>query len=212
MGPFYMFNTHSSKQLTIKDKLCTEGTNVELNGIDLLDQQWVLNSDNTIESVGCPGMVLDIDGSTCKNGLSIIISTKTSGSVSQRWSLREDGSIESLKCENRGIDIRGYGTHNGAHIHLWSIHGEWNQIWEIRTISARPSSSPSVSISPSVSFPPTEAVSDVSFLTVSPSFYLNSCSQSLFVFGIHLPPAILHFQCSFEYATNNQGWSLWKQK
>ena len=87
-------------------------------------------------------MVLDIDGSTCKNGLSIIISTKTSGSVSQRWSLREDGSIESLKCENRGIDIRGYGTHNGAHIHLWSIHGEWNQIWDIRTISASPSKPP----------------------------------------------------------------------
>ncbi|KAL3779513.1 hypothetical protein HJC23_011149 [Cyclotella cryptica] len=200
--PFFIRNPHTDKLIAIKEGQCFDGNNVQLwqNG-NLGWQQWVLNSDNTVESVYCPGLVLDIarDDSTCDNGMPIIVSTRTSGRESQQWTLRQDGVIESTICPGKGIDIRGYGTDNGAFIHLWSLHLQWNQVWEKVEITPSPTTVPSISSSPSTSSSPTNQVSD-------PFFIRNPHTDKLI--------AIKEGQC-FDgnnvqlWQNGNLGWQQW---
>jgi hypothetical protein len=123
--------------VAINDKTCTNGPGVQLwEYTGDLSQQWILNEfDSSIESLLCPGLVLDIEGDddilVCENGVSLVIATKDrDGRKSQSWSIRDDGIIESKRCPNYVVDIQGYGTHNGVPIYLWNLHSEWNQIWQ----------------------------------------------------------------------------------
>jgi hypothetical protein len=157
-------NAYTGKLIGIKEGLCSNGNAVELQQNDRLAwQQWFRNQDNTIESVHCPGMVIDIerngygsgllrqleaDGSSCDQGLLITISAKIKGRDSQMWKLNEDGFVESMKCSNMGIDIRGFGENIGAHIHLWTATGAWNQAWSIEPSTAPPSKAPNCHCEP----------------------------------------------------------------
>ncbi|KAL3800022.1 hypothetical protein ACHAWO_004700 [Cyclotella atomus] len=173
--PFTLRNALSDKLITIKENRCVEGNYVHLwqddFGLTGHYNSWALSHDNRIESLDCYGMVLDIDSGSCTNGMQVIIAPK-SDSDSQQWTMRKDGIIESAKCPNRGIDIRGYATFNGGILHLWTLHGQWNQIWEQTMLTASPTSAPSTSVSPSTSISPTTSASD-------PFSFLNAHTNKL---------------------------------
>jgi hypothetical protein len=111
--------------------MCETGNYVHLvEKDDKAWNQWRFNPDGTIENEHCPGLVLDIDGgdNSCDDGLSIVISKKSSGRQNQQWFLR-DGFLENRKCQHKGVDIANYSTDNGSRIQLSSFSGRWNQRW-----------------------------------------------------------------------------------
>ena len=102
-------------------------------------QQWTINHDNTFESVHCPEMVVDFAGTQCGNLVSVVLSSKASDG--QSWTL-QDGAIVNNLCNTKAIDIQDGSTSNGANLILYSIHGNWNQQWEIISAVVSPSMSP----------------------------------------------------------------------
>jgi hypothetical protein len=96
----------------------------------------MLNNNNTIQSVHCPNMVVEIVGSLCGNSVSIVLSRKEDCLDSLSWTRRQDGVIVNGKCNTQAIDISGGSSNNGANLILWSIHGGANQLWEL--VSATP--------------------------------------------------------------------------
>jgi hypothetical protein len=131
-GPFFIRNPSTGKLLTISGGVCGHGTNIVLWQNDQNNwQKWMLNNDNTIESVHCPGMVVGTEGSQCGNSVSIVLSTKDDCLGSLSWTLRQDGVIVNTKCDTKAIDISGGASSNGANLILWSIHGGANQLWDL---------------------------------------------------------------------------------
>lgn len=128
----YIRNPQTSKVLTINGGFCTSGTDIVLwtnNSND--SQKWFLNNDGTFESVHCPGMVLDIEGSLC-SGKFMKIHDKVSNTPSQVWMLQSDSFFEPIQCGNgKALDIRRSNTADGAEIVQYSKHGAWNQKWEV---------------------------------------------------------------------------------
>jgi len=107
----------------------------------------MLNNNNTIQSVHCPNMVVEIVGSLCGNSVSIVLSRKEDCLDSLSWTQRQNGVIVNAKCNTKAIDISGGASNNGANLILWSIHGGANQLWELAivtplTLTANPTAVP----------------------------------------------------------------------
>ncbi|KAL3800639.1 hypothetical protein HJC23_006101 [Cyclotella cryptica] len=129
---FFIINPASGHLLTINDTVCDSGTPliIDLNQTDAW-QKWVINQDNTIESLHCPGMVVDIQGSGCPNGAMIVIAPKVDSLDRQVWTRREDGVIWNANCNTQALDINTGVATPGQGIILWGIHGGLNQRWEL---------------------------------------------------------------------------------
>eukprot|EP00956_Cyclotella_meneghiniana_P029363 scaffold70782_cov63-Cyclotella_meneghiniana.AAC.2 len=128
----YIRNPQTGKILTVNGGICLSGTDIVLwtnNNNDF--QKWFMNHDGTFESVHCPGMVLDIEGSLC-SGKFIKIHDKVSNTPSQVWQLQSDSFFEPILCINgKALDIRRSNTADGAEIIQYSKLGKWNQKWEV---------------------------------------------------------------------------------
>jgi hypothetical protein len=129
-------------------------------------QKWMLNHDNSIESLHCPGMVVGFEGVVCGDSVSVVLRTKVDakGFDDQAWNSNHDstGIITNVKCNTKAIDISGGGSNNGANLILYSIHSNWNQLWEIvptGTATSNPTAKPSLAKS---SMQPTAAPSSTS--------------------------------------------------
>eukprot|EP00804_Cyclotella_cryptica_P007729 CCRYP_001349-RA/>CCRYP_001349-RA protein AED:0.03 eAED:0.03 QI:702/0.83/0.76/1/0.83/0.84/13/138/1465 len=130
-GPFFIRNPNTGKLLTIYGGGCDHGTNIVLWQNDQNNwQKWMLNNDNSIESVHCPGMVVGIETSQCGNSVSIVLSDKVDCLGSLSWTVPQDGVMVNAQCDTKAIDISGGSSSNGANLILWSIHGGANQLWE----------------------------------------------------------------------------------
>ena len=158
LQPFYIKNPSSGKLLTIDGGLCGDGTNIIPGQNESNDwQKWMINHDQSIESVHCPGMVVGFEGTTCGNSVSVVLSSKSSCDYGQAWMLREDGVIVNSKCDTKAVDIAG-----GSNIILWSIHGGSNQLWDLVSATTPPTVSPTVT-------PPTTSAPSASPTTASPT-------------------------------------------
>ena len=143
-----IYNNFSDKLLTIKEGVCEEGNTIETGIADgSYYQQFIYNEETgSVESVGCPGMALDLingDDSVCENGLLLVIARKIlNGNKSQTFTYG-NGIIESMMCPGFVVDIHGFGTAEGVKIYLWRFEwdspSQWNQLWQI--IQAPPSPS-----------------------------------------------------------------------
>jgi len=126
----YIRNPYSGKLLSIKGGICSPGTDIVLwrnNGYDF--QKWFIRGDGSLESVHCPGMVMDIEGSLCA-GKFVKIYNKVD-TASQVWNIQVDSILQSIECNTgKALDIRSGKTTNGAEIIVYSEHGGWNQRWE----------------------------------------------------------------------------------
>mmetsp|Transcript_14415 Transcript_14415/g.33132 ORF Transcript_14415/g.33132 Transcript_14415/m.33132 type:complete len:341 (+) Transcript_14415:340-1362(+) len=113
---------------------CAASTNIDVydqNGQDW--QQWKFNADGTIESVHCPGNVLNIEYGSCTNGANIILYRKE-GVAWEQWFL-ESGMIVSKHCPSMVIEIdapSGVDQGNGANVKLGAVSGGWNQMWKLQ--------------------------------------------------------------------------------
>lgn len=129
--PVYIQNPYTGKILSIKGGICSPGTGIVLwknKGYDF--QKWFVGEDGSLESVYCPGMVMDIDGSLCARKFVKIYSKVNA--TSQVWSMTADGILRSVECNTgKAVDIRSGNTANGAQIIVYSEHGGWNQMWEM---------------------------------------------------------------------------------
>ena len=112
---------------------CQAVTNIELyqqNGQDW--QQWIFNDDGSIESVFCPGMVLNIEygGSNgCAAGSNVILYPKSDVAWEQ-WYRGPNGMIYSSYCSGMVIEIEGGDDSNGANIQIGYDQGAWYQTWK----------------------------------------------------------------------------------
>ena len=140
-----IYNDYADKMLTIKDGVCEEGNTVETGAANgSYYQQFLYNNETgSVESVGCPGMALDLiagDDSVCDNGLLLVIARKEpSGKKSQAFTYN-NGIIENLLCPGFVVDIHGFGTSEGVKIYLWTFEwdspSQWNQLWQMKIIPA----------------------------------------------------------------------------
>lgn len=111
---------------------CQPGTNINLyqqNGEDW--QQWIFNDDGSIESVQCPGMVLNIENgsySGCAASTNIILYPK-SGVAWEQWYRGPNGMIYSSYCSGMVIEIEGGDDFNGANIQIGHDQEDWYQTW-----------------------------------------------------------------------------------
>ena len=124
--------------LTINDDICGDASNIVLwQNEDKSSQKWVMHNDNTIESVQCPGMVLSLADTLCADGTFIVLSSKISGgSDYQAWILNySSGTIVNTVCNTKGIDISDGSVNNGVEIILWQLHADWNQHWDLLSVS-----------------------------------------------------------------------------
>jgi hypothetical protein len=149
-------------------------------------QKWMLNHDNSIESLRCPGMVVGFEGTVCGNSVSVVLRTKVGveGFDDHAWNLNHDSSdiITNVKCNSKAIDISGGGSGNGANLILYSIHSNWNQLWEIvptgaatSNPTAKPSLAPS-SMQPTAAPSPTKSPGG-SPVTIAPTTSSPSSAQ-----------------------------------
>jgi hypothetical protein len=161
--PYFITNPSSGKVLTIDGGICGDGANI-IPGTNNENnwQKWMINYGKTIESAHCPGLVIGFEGTSCSNSASVVLATKSNCDDGQVWMFREDNVIVNAKCDTKAVDISG-----GTNIILWSIHGNLNQLWELRSASASPSVSPTTAN-------PTTASPTVSPTTLSPSVYPTS--------------------------------------
>ena len=113
---------------------CAATTNIDVynqNGQDW--QQWKFNADGTIESVHCPGNVLNIEYGSCTDGANISLYPKE-GVAWEQWFL-ESGMIVSKHCPSMVIEVdapNGVDQGNGANIKLGAMSGGWNQMWKLQ--------------------------------------------------------------------------------
>jgi hypothetical protein len=166
--PFFIRNPSSSNLLSIANGICDEGTDIiplQNKGEDW--QKWWLNHDRTIESVHCPGMVIDLEGSQCGYSVSVVLSPKDSCSNSQAWRIRDDGVIVNSKCDTMAIDIA-----YGSRIITWSIHGDYNQLWAMEIAAAQPTVAPTnspITPSPTTLSPLSPSFAPTKLPTASPT-------------------------------------------
>lgn len=145
--PFSIQSPRTGKLLTISGGTCSQGIGIEMRDAGVIGQGWLMVDGGRVLSVDCPGFVLDLEGDDCNAGTSLVIAREDEGGrKSQYWSfLRSDvdpvGVIESVKCQGYAIDIQGYSELEGAHVWIWPVHFEWNQLWNI-TDSSNSTSSP----------------------------------------------------------------------
>jgi len=114
---------------------CAPGTNIQLfHQVNGDHQKWIYHYDTgVIESVACPGMVLNIDGgsnSNCADETNIIL-WHESGVKWEKWMYSPKGKIISMYCEDKVLDIFNGSDDDGANIQLFHDTGDnsWNQKW-----------------------------------------------------------------------------------
>jgi len=178
-GPFFIRNPDTGKLMTIDGAGCDDGTNIVLWQNDNTEwQKWVLNHDKTIESLHCPGMVVDFEGSKCGNSASVVLARKNNCLDGQAWTLRQDGVIVNADCDTKAIDISGglSSSSNGANIILWSVHGAANQLWELVMTVTTPEPTANPTASPATSIPTVNPTTSkpTGHLTSLPTFQPSS--------------------------------------
>jgi len=133
----YIVNAGSpdKRAITIANGSCTPGTNIQLfHQVNGDHQKWIYHYDTgVIESVACPGMVLNIDGgknSKCVDETNIILWHESEVEW-EKWMYSPEGKIISMYCENKVLDIFNGNNGNGANIQLYHDTGgsSWNQKW-----------------------------------------------------------------------------------
>jgi hypothetical protein len=118
---------------------------------------WMLNHDNTIESVHCHGKVISI--TQCANLASVVLVSRNAQDLDdQAWILSD--TIVNVKCNTRAIDIKDGSQIDGATIILWDTHGSFNQIWQFVDVptlhpSSLPTAEPSRTLVPTSASPTT---------------------------------------------------------
>jgi len=133
----YIVNSGSPNRrvITLNRASCAPGTNVQLfHQLNQDHQKWIYNYEtNVIESVACPGMVLNIDGgsnSNCADETNIILWYEE-GVQWEKWMYSPDGKLISMYCDNAVMDIFNGSDSNGANVQLYHDTGSdsWNQKW-----------------------------------------------------------------------------------
>ncbi|MDR3315558.1 MAG: RICIN domain-containing protein, partial [Coriobacteriales bacterium] len=89
-----------------------------------------------VESVAAPGKMLDVSGSSKKNGAAVLIYKKTSN-PNQRFTFTYDAQTGyyEIKNVNSGLvlDVTGSGWDQGTSVIQYASHGGFNQRWSIET-------------------------------------------------------------------------------
>lgn len=129
---FYITNPASSKVLDIYDTGCANGNWIRLFHMDQFvgRKLWKYNTDSTIESVGCPGFVLDPGknkGDSC--GTSSLRIWQKDSQRQQKFWFKPDGSIVSFDCPTMVIDVSNESTNNDAQILMYEDGDRSNQKW-----------------------------------------------------------------------------------
>ena len=102
-----------------------------------INQQWVYENGFLLCAAN-KQFCLDIDSSNGKNGSKIQIWSNLDG-VNQRWRMINEGQLEKESswkktfiinnANNKAIDIPAQRDRNGQVVHMWTRHGELNQLW-----------------------------------------------------------------------------------
>jgi len=115
----------------------SDGMSVNLTPADLYDcngttaQQWSLESDGTIRSLG---MCLDVYGGGRTNGTKVELYACESGDGAQQWQWSSNGTYgESLTNPQSGLclDDPGATTTDGTQLQIYTCNGTPAQVWRL---------------------------------------------------------------------------------
>lgn len=146
MQPYYI-KSRSTGQVLEADNSCRSGYDILLSAEANKDsQRWMFNTDTTIESLHCPGMVIGLFNQWCTVNNWIPLQRKSANQAYQKWIRRSDGAIQNTDCDaflTMGISVESAGVRlNTVIVGTGTpVQRQWDLILYIAPTS-QPTSSP----------------------------------------------------------------------